>query len=675
MGSEMLVSTVTVLMGLLFVAAIAAFLLSKVRFPYTVGLVLIGVTLAFLGDRFPALGEGLDALELEPELIMFVFIPALIFESAVNTDVRLLSKNLVPTLILAAPGLLLSTALIGFLVATFTPIPLDSALILGCLISATDPVAVIALFKDVGAPKRLTILVEGESLFNDATAIVTFQIILAVVATGILDTQTVFGGVLNFFIVFFGGLIVGLGFGYIVSIAIRLIGDEPLIHLTLTLVAAYGSFIVAEHYLHTSGIMAVLGTGLVIGYYGSVLYSHRVKESLEVFWESIAFVANSLIFLILGVSAQVFLTNVNGNVQGLLVPVLVSIVIVLLVRTLLVYSIVPLVNRIPGQRTISRGYQTVMVWGGLRGAVAVALAISLPLTFPFRWQIIDIAFGVILFTLLVNGTTMRFLLQRLKLDRPSPLEEYVGSFVQTMSKREALNRLQSDEIQAMGDASKPIREQYQQEFAQAEARLYELREQLGNTPETQHDLVWLRTIGIMHGIYLERYEDNLLSLDGLRELEWDLRQVEIDLDSTAAGTRPRIHTPAILENDMLQLRYKRGIFFRRGTQGITQVYEEVTALAVGSKAVLDKRDEVQEFANAGDELVNEIYAHYELLNKKANKRLRELEERYTDACQTAQVRQMHKHARDGERDVIRELIVGGELPDMISDRVERAAEG
>jgi CPA1 family monovalent cation:H+ antiporter len=140
-------------------------------------------------------------------------------------DVRLLVRNLLPALTLAGPGLLLSTALIGGLVHLFTQLPLGSALVFGCLISATDPVAVIALFKDVGAPKRLNTLVEGESVFNDATAIVTFQIILAVMATGILDTQTVVEGIGSFLAVFFGGLAVGLAFGYTMVRAIPYIGD------------------------------------------------------------------------------------------------------------------------------------------------------------------------------------------------------------------------------------------------------------------------------------------------------------------------------------------------------------------------------------------------------------------------------------------------------------------
>jgi CPA1 family monovalent cation:H+ antiporter len=160
----------------------------------------------------------------------------------------------------------MSTGLIGGLIHLLTPLPLESALIFGCLISATDPVAVIALFKEVEAPKRLNILMEGESVFNDATAIVTFQIILAVITTGILDGETIATGVIDFFLVFFGGLLVGVVFGSFLVRAVPLIGNQPLVHITLTLVTAYGAFIVADHFLHASGIMAVLSAGFTIGY-------------------------------------------------------------------------------------------------------------------------------------------------------------------------------------------------------------------------------------------------------------------------------------------------------------------------------------------------------------------------------------------------------------------------
>lgn len=482
MEHEAFVITVMSVVALLFVAAVSAVITERIRFPYTIGLVVIGVVVAFFADDYPDLARALDELKLEPVMIMFLFIPILIFESAFNMDVPVLMRNLLPSLTLAGPGLLVSTAIIGTLIHLLTPLPLESALIFGCLISATDPVAVIALFKELGAPKRLNILMEGESVFNDATAIVTFQIILAVIATGLLDTQTIIGGVVDFFVVFFGGLLVGLVFGWLVVRASPLVGNQPLVHITLTLVTAYGAFIVADHFLRASGIMAVLGAGLTIGYYGPTLQKQKVREYLEMFWEDAAFVANSLIFLMLGLSEKVFLAHTHSNPEGLLYPVLIAIAVVLFARFAVVYSLVPMINRFPGAKPIDQRYRFMLAWGGLRGAVAIALAMSLPKHFPYRWQIIDFAFGVTLFTLVVNGTTMSWVIRRLQLDQPSPLLKYLGAYALVEAARGVLDKLHDYKpvIPVSEDWRQAVKGRHQAELAGAQSRLDRLREKLAD---------------------------------------------------------------------------------------------------------------------------------------------------------------------------------------------------
>ena len=240
MPEEGVVTTVVGIIGLLLIAAATAIGLKRARLPYTVGLVLVGLVLGGVAHRTPLL-EPFQQLTLSPELILFVFLPTLIFESAFNLDFRLLSRNLAPVLTLAAPGLLISTAIVGGMVSWLTPLDLGPALLFGALISATDPVAVIALFKEVGAPKRLAILVEGESLFNDATAIVLFGIIFGVLQGGTLDAATVGDGVLEFAFVFLGGLVVGAAIGYIMIRSIALAEDEPLVEVALSTVVAYAA--------------------------------------------------------------------------------------------------------------------------------------------------------------------------------------------------------------------------------------------------------------------------------------------------------------------------------------------------------------------------------------------------------------------------------------------------
>ncbi len=314
MHLEPVLATVIAVFGLLLIAAASAIGLKRIHFPYTVGLVLVGLVLGALQHRVGAL-EVLGSFSLSPDLILFVFLPTLIFESAFNLDVRLLSRNLAPVLTLAAPGLLLSTGIVGALINFLTPLTWGPALVFGALISATDPVAVIALFKDVGAPKRLTILVEGESLFNDATAIVLFTILVAVVTAGTFSSGTVGTGVVDFARVFAGGLGVGTVIGYLMVRTISLSEDEPLVEVALSTVVAYAAFIAAEHYLHVSGVMATVGAGVVVGAVGSTRFNPELKAYLRQFWEYAAFVANGLIFLLVGLSID------PGSLARFLAPI------------------------------------------------------------------------------------------------------------------------------------------------------------------------------------------------------------------------------------------------------------------------------------------------------------------------------------------------------------------
>ena len=512
MHEEGFVTTVIMVVALLFVASVSAVVAHRIRFPYTIGLVVVGMLVAFAADVVPGAAHALEAFQLQPVMIMFLFIPILIFESAYSMDVAVLRRNLVPVLVLAAPGLLLSTALIGLAIWALTPLPFESALIFGCLISATDPVAVIALFKEVGAPKRLTILMEGESVFNDATAIVTFQIILAVIATGILDVQTVTGGVLDFVTVFAGGLLVGWVIGWLVVQAIPLVGDQPLVHITLSLVAAYGAFIIADHYLATSGVMAILAAGMTIGYYAPTRHRERVHEYLEMFWEDAAFVANSMIFLMLGLSEKTFLSNAGANPAGLLLPVLVAILIVLVVRFAVVFSLVPLLNVVLTSPPMSRAYQVVLAWGGLRGAIAIALAISLPEDFPYRWQIIDFTLGVTLFSLLVNGTSMKWVMKVLGVSDPSPSERFLEAYGRLDAERAAQAAILDDKVvpeadQASRDA---LADKIKERIFQAENALIDARAALSTERSARHDLFWTGCFAIERRVWIGREQEGLL---------------------------------------------------------------------------------------------------------------------------------------------------------------------
>jgi CPA1 family monovalent cation:H+ antiporter len=311
-----------------------------------------------------------------------------------------------------------------------------------------------------------------------------------------------------------------------------LVGNQPLAHVTLTLVTAYGAFIAAEHFLHASGIMAVLAAGLMVGYRTPLLYSRKVREYLEMFWEDAAFVANSLIFLMLGLSEKIFLTHIHYNIAVLLYPVLIAIAIVLVARFVVVYTFVPLVNVIPGINSIDHRYRLILSWGGLRGAIAIALAMSLPIHFPYRWQIIDLAFGVTLFMLLFNGATVGWLMRRLGVDEPSVSDQYLSSLVAAEAQREALARVERRTPMATVDEGvlTAIRGAYSVKLENINAHAQALRTRLAESWEERCRLLWFQTLAVQRKIYHARHDEGLLCLKFLNALEWAPHQTDTDFE-------------------------------------------------------------------------------------------------------------------------------------------------
>ena len=409
---ESFVPHILALFLLFFIAVISAIFLRRINVPYTIGLVVIGLILAYAVKDIGALNFVAD-IRLTHDVIVFVLLPTLIFDAATNIDAKLLLKNLVPILSLAVPGLVISTLIVGVAVHYFTPLHLGTAILFGALISATDPVAVVALFQKLGAPERLTILVDGESLFNDATAIVLFNIIVAMIITRTsFSLNSVSNAVIEFSTVFFGGLIVGAVIGYIIINIIKISKNDPLVQLALSTILAYSSFIIAEYYLDVSGVMAVLAAGIMLSWHGSGRFTLETKEYLKHFWEYAAFVCNSFIFLLLGV-AELHLFTLIGHSNYLLLYIAIAIVAVTIARLIVVFW-VPYILSSKSEK-IGNKYKTVIFWGGLRGAVPLALALSLSRHFEDEQLIIELTLGVVLFTLLVQGSTIKLLIKYLKL--------------------------------------------------------------------------------------------------------------------------------------------------------------------------------------------------------------------------------------------------------------------
>ena len=389
----------TIIVLLVMVATLVAIVGRRIRLPYTVSLVLVGL--------FISIQRPLD-IEIAPELIMAIFVPPLLFEAAFHLDFGMLRDNLTSIIVLAVPGVILTTLLVGGIVALGTGLPLGAMLVFGALIAATDPVAVVALFRALGVPRRLAVAVEGESLFNDGTAIVIFQIALVAVLSGVFDPLT---GAFDFLRVAVGGMTVGLALGWLVAQLMTRV-DDSLIVTTLTTLLAYGAYLVAEQ-LHVSGVLAVVVAGLLSGNVGLAGASPTTKIMLFNLWDYLAFLSNSLVFLLIGLSVD--LSQLWANVGAIVVAV----VAVLASRAVVVYGISWLAHLGKERSRMPLKWRHVLFWGGLRGAISLALALGLPLALPHRQTLQSMTFGVVLFTLLAQGTTIQFLLKWLGLtERP-----------------------------------------------------------------------------------------------------------------------------------------------------------------------------------------------------------------------------------------------------------------
>jgi len=377
---------------LLFIAAIVAMTARLLKIPYTIALVLAGIALAIS----PLQPE----INLSKELLFTVFLPPLIYEAALYIRWDELRHDFPVILSFATVGVLLSAGITAIGMHFLAKWGWESAILFGVLIAATDPVSVIATFKEAGVHGRLRLLVEAESLFNDSTAAVAFVIAMAF-ATG--GQVTLFGTLQTLLAMVFGGILCGLLVGGgILLIAGRT--DDHLVEITLTTIAAYGSFLLAEHF-HLSGVLATLTAGLLTGNIGSLgSISDKGRDAVESFWEYIAFVVNSLIFILIGIR------EAHQDFFSLLIPILIAIILVILGRAVAIYPISILFSRSALQ--IKKSHQNILFWGGLRGALALALALGLPPEIPQRDEIVTVAFGVVGFSVIVQGLTITPLLRK-----------------------------------------------------------------------------------------------------------------------------------------------------------------------------------------------------------------------------------------------------------------------
>ncbi|MDD4151109.1 MAG: sodium:proton antiporter [Candidatus Gracilibacteria bacterium] len=439
------VSLLNSLLSLIFLltASCFTFILSKkLNFPYTVMLVLVGILI------IPIVKIGhftfIRDFKLTPDMLFFIFLPILIFESAYNINYKDLLKNIAPVFALSVVGILISIVTISVLMYFILGliginIPLIVCILFGTIISATDTVAVLSLFKSIGAPKRFVSIFEGESLFNDGTAMAIYTVILAIIVEGNnLNFSNFLTGSGTFLLMFLGGILFGIFTGVIFSKIIAKIKNNESVEITLTMILAHLTFIMAElikdinffgYNIQISRVIATAVAGIVMGNYGRYKISPKVEEYMEKFWGFFAFIANSLVFILLGI----MLSDIKIDLfTGFIIISGVAIIVEIISRALSVYIPINLVNYFGLTKKIPLSWQNIFAWASPRGALSVMMLIMLPqnmeiATWNLAYSVNDfltlVTISTIIFSLFVKVPSVPFLMKKLDVNGLNRLEE------------------------------------------------------------------------------------------------------------------------------------------------------------------------------------------------------------------------------------------------------------
>jgi CPA1 family monovalent cation:H+ antiporter len=514
---------------LLFIVATAvAIAARRFQVPYTVALVLAGLVLGPM--------HAFEPPHLTKDLLFSVILPGLLFEAAFHVEFRDFMRDRYAVLALAVPGVVATIALTTLILVPLTAtlsladhFDWRHALVFGTVVAATDPISVVALFKRLGAPRRLGLLVEGESLLNDGTAIVFFTLVLGVAAGHVDSVRDV---TLEFVTVVGAGLLVGLVVGMAVSQVIRGV-DDPMIEITLTTIAAYGAFLLAEH-LGYSGVIATVVAGMLCGNYGARTgMSPSTRVAAETFWDYVAFALNSIVFLLIGLEVRI------GALLDSWVPILAAYLAMTIGRWIVI-SGVSGVLRLTRQ-ALPASWVAVLTWGGLRGALSMVLALSLPRDFPHREVVVTMTFGVVLLSILVQGLTMAPLLRWLGIvGEHAARTVYEAKRGMLQAADAALAELESmvRNRAAARDVLDVVREEYEARIRETEAALQETR--LARRELRAEELKRTRRhlLLVEKDRMIDAFRRGTLSQEGYEQLlaDVDARLLELEGDQDDAGT-------------------------------------------------------------------------------------------------------------------------------------------
>jgi len=680
MENFVFIKSVLAVSSLLFLSSIIAAYVKKLRIPYTVVLVVVGIFLSLLAKNVDAF-SFLNVLELSPELVFYIFLPVLIFESAYNIKTLELKENAITISTLAIVSLIISAFTVGILLSFLFPavgieFPFMVALLFGALISATDPIAVLALFKELGVPRRLTVIFEGESLFNDGTAVVLFQIILALVLAGsgspILST---INGIGEFFYVVIMAMVFGSLLGFIFSWILGMIKNMFTVEITLTLILAHVTFIVADHFLHVSGIIATVFAGLVVGNYGRSKISVPVREIMEHFWTYGAFVVNSMIFLLIGLSIK------GMNVSHFILATVIGIGVVMFARAISVFAVFPFLHKFTKEEKTPLAWQGLLAWGSLRGALALSIVLLLPDDFEYKSFMLTLTLSMIIFTLVIKATSIKKIIQRLGVDKSSDEENFEMAEGFVFVDETVRTRLR--EMHNSGAISDKIYEKLDKKYTDLENSSKEKIMSMMKNKEGafSHDemlsILKRQALGIEKRILFSLFADFDISETTYNKIN---AKLDVQINRLRKGQpqisggedRASIFEKAIREivnyfkkNDMFE-----GVVEKYEVSNIITRYRMLRARTMISREVISQLERMREKKAIYDEdALNKVISQYKSFEESNIRQMKDMKEKYSELAEVVEYAIANNASICLEKSIVHDLRENGIISENICNVV------
>ena len=631
---------------LLSVAVLVSLFTRRIHIPFTVVLATAGLVVNELGVDLAISqlisGEGFE------NLVLNLFLPVLIFEAALMLSTREFMRNLIPIGALATIALAISAVLVGFSMNLTVGLSISAALLFGVIISATDPVAVVAIFRDVGVPSRLLTIVEGESMVNDGVAIVLSQI-LVVAALG--GTLSVTQGIADFVSVFAGGVLIGALIGVAAVLLLPLLGRLPA--AAMSIAVAYGSYVMADSVLGFSGVMATVAAGVVMGSMTESRANREVREILHEFWDALAYIANALLFLFIGLALDFSLIGENLGTIGI------ATLAVLVARPLAIVPLVWVLERLRVIRKVGIRNSGVLVWGGLRGGVALALALALDPELPEKATIVAATGGVVLATLLLNATTIRALVHALGLDKVSRSDQFLGAAARLFAIQATRQRLSELDVNdEVLDAHLNV--------ADVDSRDDLTTSNLSS--EDELNVLILRGLNIERETYQRLSDAGLLPPVATRTLMYEIDDEieEAEQGALRVEAARRAHLPWYARSHRTLL----GWLPPPLGEDLTKVgYIEISARRLAAQRAAAELDNFKSLPNIDSQKIIDAKRTFVDWEKAAESRLTELEKQADVGHGLLRRRQAQALSRITVREVLRDLVTTG----VISSSVAQAA--